>query len=386
MLYVALQMLFGDRIKYLSLVAGVAFATLLMIQQASIFAGLTYQTGTPVRSAGGGIDLWVMDPDVEFSQEQKPVADTLPDRVRGIDGVDWAVPYVQVRRSARLADGSLKTVQVIGLDDATLIGGPPAMANGALGQLREDKAVIVEERELANNLARVGPDGARVPMAVGDEFSINDESVRVVGVFRRERSFFWEPVVYTTYSRALSLAPPERRMNSFVLVGVKAGHDRSAVAARIASATGYKVLTGGEFIELTALYVLFKTGILINFSISVGLGLIIGVLVSAQTFYNFVLDNLRHFAVLKAIGLSTPTIVAMVFLQTLVVGALGFGIGAGTAALFGEWFRTVGPGAFLMVWQIPAFVSVAILVTCLVAAGIPLIRVLRLEPAIVFRS
>ena len=47
--FVALKMLVGDRLKYVALVAGVAFAALLITQQASIFMGYTGQIGVWIR-------------------------------------------------------------------------------------------------------------------------------------------------------------------------------------------------------------------------------------------------------------------------------------------------------------------------------------------------
>jgi len=386
MLFVALRMLLGDPLKYLSLIGGVAFATLLMTQQASIFMGLTWQTGAPVRNTTGDFDLWLMDAQVEFSEENKPLLDTALDRARGVEGVEWAVPMYKGLRTARLPDGTLKSVTVIGLDDASLIGGPPAMAKGELVSLREDQAVLMDEAELANNFTFTDANGVRRPTQVGDAFTIGEESVLVTGTFRKERSFFWQPVVYTTYSRALRIAPPDRRLMTFVLIKVRDGEDVAVVAQRLREATGYKALTSQQFIELTAWYVLLKTGILINFSISVGLGLVIGVLVSAQTFYNFILDHLRHFGTLKAIGVSNVAIVGMVFVQILLVGVIGYGIGSGLASVLGIGFANVGPGAFRLPWQIPAFVAVSIFGASMLAGLVSLVRVLRLEPAIVFRT
>ncbi|MDX2175709.1 MAG: ABC transporter permease [Candidatus Sumerlaeia bacterium] len=386
MLGIAIQMLLGDRIKYLSLVGGVAFATLLMMQQAGIFAGLTYQTGTPIRMAGEEFDLWVMDPEVEFSEESKPIADTVPDRVRGVEGVEWAVPMFKSRMLAKLPDGSQRAISLVGLDDAALVGGPRFMVEGALEDLKSSDAVLLDAAQLGKNFMLTDVDGSSRPLRVGDRFAINDQSVLVAGLFAQERSFFWEPVVYTTYSRALTLAPAQRRMLPYVLVKVRAGEDPLDVASRIEAATGLKALTRDGFKLETARYILLKTGILINFSISVGLGLVIGVLVSAQTFYNFILDNLRHFAALKAIGVGNRALIGMVMGQVLLVGAVGFGIGAGLACALGYVFARVGPGAFLMVWQIPAFVAVSILAVSIGAGALSLRRVLTLEPAIVFRG
>jgi putative ABC transport system permease protein len=84
-------------------------------------------------------------------------------------------------------------------------------------------------------------------------------------------------------------------------------------------------------------------------------------------------------------GATSFTIVKMVFLQTVSVGFIGFGVGLGAACIGGLLFARVGL-AFEMPWQVPVASGLAIVVCCLLAAGLSLLRVLRLEPAIVFKS
>ena len=123
--FVALKMLVGDRLKYVALVAGIAFAALLITQQASIFTGFTLRTGSWIReTTAGGADLWVMDPQVQMSEGPKPLSDTALQRVRSVSGVAWAVPMYKGWLKCRLPDGTLTTVRLIGIDDATLAAGP----------------------------------------------------------------------------------------------------------------------------------------------------------------------------------------------------------------------------------------------------------------------
>ncbi len=55
-------------------------------------------------------------------------------RVRGIEGIEWAVGMYKGSMRARLANGTFQSCVVIGLDDETLIGGPPKMLTGKLCQ------------------------------------------------------------------------------------------------------------------------------------------------------------------------------------------------------------------------------------------------------------
>jgi putative ABC transport system permease protein len=382
--FIALKMLVGDRLKYIALVAGIAFAALLITQQASIFTGYTLRTGSWIRETSAGhADLWVMDPQVQFSEGPKALSDTALQRVKSVPGVAWAVPMYKGWLECRLPDGTLTTVRLIGIDDATLAAGPPGMVEGSLSDLRRDRAVIVNAASLATDFALDRGKGRA--LRVGDHIDINDNQSVVVGTYRAAPEFFWEPVVYTTYTRALAYAPRHRRLLSFVLVKLAPGADAAEVARRIERNTGLKAHTGPEFERVTADYILKKTGILVNFGMTIGLGFLIGLLVAGQTFYTFVLDNLRHFAALKAMGTANATVLRMLCLQVLTVGLIGYGIGLGGASLTGIAFQRGGL-AFQMHWIIPTLGGIAVLACCLAAGFLGMLRVLRLEPSVVFKG
>ncbi|MGD0462619.1 MAG: ABC transporter permease [Tepidisphaeraceae bacterium] len=381
--FLAMKMLMGDRLKYLSLVAGLAFAALLVTQQASIFCGYALRTGSWFRDERC-CDLWVMNDQVDFVEANKPILDTALDRVRGISGVLWAVPMYRGYLKCRLPDGTQTTVRLIGVDDATLTGAPGQMTEGRIEDLRRDRAVFINVDQAGDGLLLKRADPPR-PLRVGDSLAINDNEAIVTGAYRATPEFFWEPVLYTTFSRALTIAPAERRTTSFILVKVRPGARIAEVAGRIGQLPGLKALTNQQFSDLTMDYVLKKTGILVNFGLTIGLGFLIGVLVSGQTLFTFMLDNMKHFAALKAMGASNPTIIRMVCLQAIWAGGIGYGIGVGAAALTGIAFSKIGL-AFEMPWQIPLIGAAAILCCCLTAAVFSLIRVLRLDPAIVFKG
>ncbi len=391
--FVALKMLVGDRAKYLGIIMGLTFASLLITQQASIFVGLMTRTYGFITDTGLP-DIWVMDPKVQFVDDIKPLQDTQLLRVRGIEGVEWAMPLYKGLIKARLSNGAFQTCNVIGLDDATLIGGPPEMVLGTLADLRRAEGVIVDEVGAAGKLARpppVGPDGAPLrgatptPLGVGDTLELNDRRAVVVGICRVSRTFQSQPVVYTTYSRAVTFAPRERKLLSFVLVKGAPGVDIKALCRRITGTTRLAAYTREEFSWQTILYFMKYTGIPINFGIAVGLGFLVGTAIAGQTFYNFTLDNLRHFGALKAMGAGNWRLLRMILLQALVVGLIGYGLGVGLAALFGT-LTGRSELAFRLLWQTLAANGIAITIICVIASLISIQKVMRLEPAIVFKG
>jgi putative ABC transport system permease protein len=386
MSFVALKMLIGDRAKYLGIVMGLTFASLLITQQGAIFVGLMTRTYGFITDTGLP-DLWVMDPKVQFIDDIKPLQDTELYRVRGVEGVEWAVPLYKGLIKARLADGTFQTCNVVGLDDATLIGGPPAMMAGQLADLRQSDAVIVDVVGASDKLAKpaLAPGGKPIPLTIGDTLELNDHRAIVVGLAQVTRTFQSQPVIYTTYSRATIFAPRERKLLSFVLVKAKPGEDPTAVAERIRRATGLAAHTQDEFARLTVDYFMNNTGIPLNFGIAVSLGFIVGTAIAGQTFYNFTLDNLRHFGALKAMGASNGTLLGMILLQALVVGSIGYGLGVGAASLFGALLGNTEL-AFRLPWQLLALSAAAITCICLSSALISIRKVMQLEPAIVFKG
>jgi putative ABC transport system permease protein len=383
---IAIKMLVGDRAKYLGIIMGITFASLLITQQAAIFVGLmtrTYSAITDMRLP----DIWVMDPKVQFIDDIKPMQSTKLLNVRGVEGVEWAMPLYKGLLKARLDNGNFQTVNVVGLDDATLIGGPPTMIEGSLADLRRNEGVIVDAVGAADKLAKPArePGGPRVPLTIGDTLEINDRRATVVGISSNSRTFQSQPIVYTTYSRALGYAPPERRLLSFVLVKAKPGIDLHELCARITRATGLAAYTRDQFEELTVNYFMKYTGIPINFGIAVVLGFIVGTAIAGQTFYNFTLDNLRQFGALKAMGAQNGTLLKMILLQAVTVGLIGYGLGVGLASFIGAASKG-SELAFRMPWQLLAISGAAVAIICTFTALLSIWKVVRLEPAIVFKG
>jgi putative ABC transport system permease protein len=384
--HIALKMLMGDRGKYLGIIMGLTFASLIMTQQPAIFVGILSRMPSFIVDLGYP-DIWVMDKNVQFVDDVKPMQDTELYRVRGVTGVLWAMPVYKGMLKARLADGTFQTCNVIGLDDTTLVGGPPEMLAGKLEDLRRSDSVIVDIDGATTKLAKPAQvkGGKLVPLKVGDTLELNDKRAIVVGIARTTKTFQSQPVIYTTYSRAMRFAPKERKMLTFVVVKAKPGQDLHALTQRIKNTTGLAAYTQKEFIDLTVMYFLKNTGIPINFGISVLLGFLVGAAIAGQTFYNFTLENLRQFGVLKAMGASNCTLLRMILLQAILVGSIGYGMGVGLTALFGYAMRNTVL-AFKFPWQLLVFSGVGITLICIFAALLSIIKVIRLEPAIVFKG
>jgi putative ABC transport system permease protein len=379
MVWLALRMLTGDRAKYVGLISAIAFSTMLMSQQMAIFCGLMLRTASVITDMPGA-DVWVMDPKLQNLDEIKPLRGEDLYRVRGVPGVEWAVRLYKGQARVRAGDGLYRVSVLLGLDDATLVGAPAEMLQGSVGDLRQPDAVILDDAGFRYLFPGEEPHTGKV-------VEMNDRRAVVVGICKASPPFQTFPVVYTRYSLATYYIPRERDDLSFVLAGPAPGLTGEEVCDRIRSQTGLQALPREAFLWKTIWFYIRSTGIPVNFGITVALGFIVGTAVAGQTFYLFVLENLRHFGALKAMGVADGRILGMVVLQAAVVGLLGFGIGMGMAAGF---FAVTGNmthlRAFFIPWQVMAGTAAAVGLIVLLASGMAVRRVWVLEPAVVFRA
>ena len=377
---VALKMLFGDRVKYFGLIFGIAFSTMLMSNQVSIFIGLMLRTASQILDVREA-DIWVMDPRVEYVDEIEPMTDTRLGQVRGVYGVDWAVPFLKSLTVAHTRDGLLQQVVLLGVDDATLVGVAPKMILGAVENLKQPDAMIIDRA----GFQFMWP-GEK--LALGKVIEINDHRAVIVGICDASAPFATFPVVYTKYSSAMNYIGRTRKQMSFILVHARTGEAPKTLGQRITAETGLKALTWHDFTLATIDYYVGRTGIPVNFGITVALGFIVGAAVVGQTFYIFVIENLRQFASLKAIGVTNFTILRMVLLQSLVVASIGYSIGIGLCAAFFDFSSRVSINlrGFELPWQVAAGTAGAVLVIIVIASIASVRKVMVIDPAIVFRG
>lgn len=269
MSWIALKMLIGDKAKFFGIVLGLTFAAMLITQQGSIFCGIMMRTYGQIRDITGA-DLWVMDPNVRYIDDVKPMIETNLYRVRGVEGVLWAVPLYKGTGRVKLAvikpdpknpgrkikEPVVDQVVMLGLDDASLVGAPPPerMLAGRLVDLRRPDAVIIDYARLPRIFpsepwgqapkppTTVDEIAESIAMAIGvhrgptlfekyraaqksffsrflnRELEMNDHRALIVGVCEATRTFQSNPVICTTYSRAKLFVPQERKPLTYILV------------------------------------------------------------------------------------------------------------------------------------------------------------------------
>lgn len=383
-------MLIGDRAKYLGIISGLCFASLLIVQQMGIFFGFLSLTSSALARVPEA-RLWVADPDVRFIGDSRPMLDNMLLRVRSVPGVAWAVPYYNGNLRARLPDGRGETCSVVGIDDSSLIGGPhPSnMIEGTIDNLRMSDSIIIDQRTAQTMFAvrenPTDPNSSRRPIRVGETIELNDQRATIVGICKTLLQLQGEATVFTTFNRAIKFAPAERRRTSFILAAPNDGVDVRQLCQDIKSATGMLAMTPQEFQNKTWNFFVFEGGFGIFFGITVLFGVVIGVGIAGQMFYNFVTDNLRYFAILKAMGSGPLRLVQLVILQATVAGLMGWALGMGLAAGFGYLVKDSDQ----ILFEIPPVLFggslVLILLISWLSAMMSIRTVIRLDPATVFK-
>jgi putative ABC transport system permease protein len=287
--------------------------------------------------------------------------------------------------TCRLPNGQFRSIILFGLDDNSLVGAPRKMILGNVEDLRQPDAVIVDKA----GYQYMWPGQ---PFELGRTIELNDRRAVLVGICKVSPPFTTLQVMYTRYSLAEWYVPHDRNLMSYILAKPQAGVPIEEVCRRIEDQTRenhrqLSALTQDQFFWKTIKYFLGSTGIPVNFGITISLGFIVGVAIAGQTFYLFTVENLRQFGALKAMGVHNTRILGMIFLQAIVVGLIGYGIGMGLTAAF---FESTSHITFLeglgMYPEIMLGVGGAVLFIVLLSSVVSARRVLMLEPAVVFRG
>lgn len=374
-LRIGFKLLVNDRAKFSALLIGITFAVFLMTQMMAMFAGILDRASSTVTNIGAPV--WIMDPAVNTVTSAIPMPDYLLDAVRSMDGVKYAVPLFLGSAMVRLASGTYQAVTIVGLDDTSLFGRPELEA-GKIEDLYADGAfLVVNDAEFAK-LENPG---------IGTVFELNDHRGVIVGIARvASNGLYGIPTLYTTYSRATEFIPTTRFTVSYVLLEPKHAADIAQIKAEVAK-LGYRTLTRDEFDQRITQFYTYQTGVGINILLMTIISFLVGMSISGQTFYSFILENLENFGALKAIGAKNRDLVYMIMFMATFTALTGFGLGIGLVTLMISLAREAVPNyaAIVTAWNLGLALAM-VLVIVAVSSYFGVRRILRIEPFDIFRG
>ena len=374
-LRIGFKLLVNDKAKFSALLIGITFAVFLMMQMTAMFAGILNRAYSTVTNVGAS--MWIIDPAVNTATSPIPLPDYLLDAVRSMDGVSYAVPIFIGGAQVRLASGTYQGVTVVGLDDTSLFGRPD-LEQGRIEDIYADNSFFVINDAEFDKL-----DSPKL----GTTFELNDHRGVIMGIARvASNGLNGVPTLYTTYSRDIEYLPTTRFTISYVLL--KARND-AAVAGikREAAKLGYLALTKDEFNQRIANYYTYKTGIGTNILLMTVISFLVGLSISGQTFYSFILENLEKFGALKAIGAKGSELVYMILFMATFTALTGFGLGVGLVTLMISIARARLPNyaAMITFWNLGLAFGMVIVIAG-VSSYFGIRRVLKIEPFDIFRG
>lgn len=366
--------LFHDRVRLVVTLVGIVFSVVLTSIQFGLFLGFVQATADLI--ARSGADLWVHSQGVVNLENGIPFNERKYHQALGVPGVADARRLTINFSTWKKPNGSDESILLMGVEADGGMGIPWNLVAGRVEDLHEPDAVIIDElyRE------KLGVTG------LGQVVEIQGRRARVVGMTRGIRIFTTSPAVFTTIDRARRYFGLPGDQTIYVLVKVAAGADPAVVRQSLRERLAYvDVLTTAEFARKQAFYWMFETGAGVSVLIAALLGLVVGVVVVAQTIYASTMDHLREYGTLKAMGASNGYLYGVIIRQALISGVIGYTVGILISLVVAQTSLQTTT-AIILPWWMLVMLFVVTLLMCVCASMVSINKVTRLDPAMIFKG
>jgi len=366
--------LIHDRTRLLVTLVGIVFALVLILIQFGLFLGFLDTSANVVQKSGA--DLWVSAPGIPHVNGGSSFKETKRFQALSVPGVERADPYALFFVNWKLPSGATEAVQIAGFDLDGRMGGPWDLVAGSIEDLRGEDTVIIDQLYAA----KLGVS------SLGESVEINGRRARIAGYTRGIRSFTTSPYVFTSFKNAQNYVPLQEDETIFLLVKVAQGWEvekvRRALEARLGSV---EIFTNHEMWRKTQHYWVFSTGAGVTTLMGAVLGLIVGIVVVAQTIYAATVDHIREFGTLKAMGAANSRIYEVILAQAGMSAVMGYSM-----AIVIGWFvargSESGNAPILLPPEVAAGVLALALAMCAGASLISIRKATSIDPAMVFRG
>lgn len=370
----AYRTLFHDRGKLIAGLVGVIFSVVLVNIQGGLFFGLINKASLLVDRSNA--DIWIGHHGMHNVDFPYPIPERWRYVVAGIEGVDEVQPLRIDFGKMSLRDGRYEDVVIVGVSEGTELGRAFNLVEGPNNPLSMHDAVIVD---VCDNEKLQNPE-------IGELREINGRRVRVAGKSSGILSFLVSPYVFTTYDRALDYSGGDVSKASYLLARVQPGADPSVVCREIEKALpDVTAMPANEYGALSIHFWMTRAGLGLSFGAATLMGLLVGLVMVAQTLYAMVLDRISEYATLRAIGLSERELLSILAFQSALVASIGIAIGMVITVILKMFLST--PRATI---EIPLLLYVGcgtlIFAICIFASGLPYLRIRRIDPHTALQS
>lgn len=370
----AIKNLIHDKVRLAVTLVGIIFSVVLSSIQLGLFVG--FQRATADIIAHSNADIWISSRNLSNLENGIPIAESKLYQVLAVEGVERATKHLVQFGTWKKPDGGEEGVMIIGFDLEGGMGGPWNLTEGSIEDLREPNAVIVDE--LYKEKLGV--------TRVGETVEIRGHKAKIAGFTRGIRTFTTSPAVFTRFKNSQNYFGIGEDQTVYILVKAKPGVVPEDLRSRIAAnVQDIDVLTNEEFKVKQQNYWMFGTGAGITVLIAAGLGLLVGVVVVAQTIYSATVDHIREYGTLKAMGATNFYLYRVIITQAFVSGLIGYAVGISVALLVS--LRSLqGTTAIILPWELVGVLFVLTMGMCVTASVVSINKVTRIDPAMVFKG
>ena len=370
----AVRNLFHDKVRLAVTLTGIVFSVVLVAVQTGLFLGFTTTTSNLVDNSGA--DFWIASKGVKYIEVGVPFSEKKLYHARAVEGVAEAEKYIVRFGQWKRPDGASENCEMVGFDPDTRLGAPWHVVEGNVRDLKLQDTVMID-RFYAAKLGVTH---------LGQAVEIRGVRARVVGFTAGIRTFTTSPLVFTSYRNALRYTDVKADQTTYLLVKAAPGANLARLrAALLARLTDVDVLTTPQFSSRTTNYWMFGTGAGVTVIMAAVLGLLVGVVVVAQTIYAATIDHIREFGTLKAMGATNGYIYRIILQQAVVSAVIGYTVGIALAIAVEASSRSSGANIVL-----PTGVRVGLfgitLLMCVSAAMVSINKATRIDPAMVFKA
>jgi putative ABC transport system permease protein len=373
----ARKLLLHDRLRFAVAITGVSVSVMLVLVQVGLYLGFMGIASGMIDSSGA--DIWVGKANNEAFEFATPFDERALYRVASIPGVARAEPVLISFAEIKLPDGGDLSVEMVGIDttprSAPLLV-PWNVIAGDADRLDQPGAIVVDTTDYPKlKIDRVGY-----------STEITRADAHVVALTEGIRSFTTSPIVFADIRSARSFMPMfGTNAVTYVLVKVDAGESVDVVKQRINELPNLAAYTTEDMSKRARSYWSSRTGVGVGFFTTAVLGVIVGFVVVGQILYNGTLHYIREYGTLKAMGASNSMVVRVIVTQAMISALIGFVVGSVLALAM----RAGMSKANLAVSLPSSLFGVTLVVTiamCSFASLMSIVKVLRLDPASVFKS
>ncbi len=370
----AVRNLFHDRVRLAVTLTGIIFSVVLVAVQTGLFIGFTTTTSSLIDHAGA--DLWIMSRGVKYIEVGVPFSEKQRYHALAVPGVADARQFIVRFSQWKRPDGANESCEIVGFDDDSPLGSPWHVVEGDVRDLRLPDTVMIDRfYALKLGIERVG-----------QTVEIRNIRARVVGFTKGIRTFTTSPLIFTSLKNAQHYAGLAGNQQVYLLVKVAPGADAEIVRRDLQTRLrDVDVFTTAEFSARTTRYWMFGTGAGVTVIIAAVLGLLVGVVVVAQTIYAATIDHIREFGTLKAMGAANGYIYRIILKQAAISAVIGYSVGIVVASAVAYSSRDGGANIVLP-YAVRAGLFALTLFMCISAALVSINKATRIDPALVFKG